>query len=100
MIISGTLLLSLSGFVYAGDSTLDAAIGGGVGGAIGGAVGAEVGGRDGAIIGSAIGAAAGTAVTTKDNKSEHHKHRDTPIRVDVGRSSRFCPPGQAMKGRC
>lgn len=89
--------------VNADSSTLDAAIGGGLGGAAGAAIGNEIGGRDGAIIGGALGGAVGTAVTT-DKKSHHtayrgelryddHAHGGHPV-------SRFCPPGQAKKGRC
>lgn len=101
MIFSGVLLLALSSSGNAGDSTIDAAIGGGAGGAIGGAVGSEVGGRNGAIIGSAIGAAVGTTITTSGDKEDRHHRSDTPVHIDVGgRPSRFCPPGQAMKGRC
>lgn len=101
MILSGVVLLALSSSGNAGDSTIDTAIGGGAGGAIGGAIGSEVGGRDGAIIGSAIGAAVGTTITTSGDKNDRHHRSDTPIRVDVGgHPSRFCPPGQAMKGRC
>jgi outer membrane lipoprotein SlyB len=89
----------------ADNSTLDAAIGGGLGGAAGAAIGNEVGGRNGAIIGGALGGATGAAVTT-DNDSHHsssnneeahhyyyHPEREYP-------ASRFCPPGQAKKGRC
>ncbi len=96
------LLLSATG-ANADSSTLDAAIGGGVGGALGAAIGNEIGGRDAAIIGGALDGAVGTAVTT-DKKSQHtayrgelrydnHTHGGHPV-------SRFCPPGQAKKGRC
>ncbi len=93
----------------AGDNlTLDSAIGGAVGGAIGGAVGAEVGGRDGAIIGAGVGAAAGTAINTKDSDYHHKDGHASEAVHDVvhhssnyhGHKSRFCPPGQAKKGRC
>ena len=93
----------------AGDSTLDAAIGGGIGGATGAAIGNEVGGRDGAIVGGALGAAVGTAVTTDSEQHHSEPHYVTPPREyehheDAHprrhRSYRFCPPGQAKKGRC
>ncbi|MEQ8493195.1 MAG: hypothetical protein RLW42_03140, partial [Gammaproteobacteria bacterium] len=73
--------------------------GGAVGGAIGGAVGAELGGREGAVIGAGVGAAAGTAINTRDHVEverrdgrSHHYFQPAP--------GRFCPPGQAKKGRC
>lgn len=89
--------------VNADNSTLDAAIGGGIGGAAGAAIGNEIGGRDGAIIGGALGGAVGAAVNT----DEKHDHSD-PSKKASYRSeprhaypaSRFCPPGQAKKGRC
>ena len=85
----------------ADDSTLDAAIGGGIGGAAGAAVGNEVGGRDGAILGGALGAAVGAAVAT-DGKPSKVKKVSVPI-YEPSHShpqGRFCPPGQAKKGRC
>ena len=97
-------ILVTSGSVSANDLTVDAAIGGAVGGALGGAVGAELGGREGAIIGAGIGGAAGTAINTRDhadNKSQysegrkHHSHS-----YHAPSQGRFCPPGQAKKGRC
>lgn len=101
-------LLSVSTFsvnsANAGDSTLDAAIGGGLGGAVGAAIGNEVGGRDGAIVGGALGGAAGAAVATEGESRE--KHSRTKHRYEYDESynrhsgSRFCPPGQAKKGRC
>lgn len=97
----------------AGNSTVEAAIGGGIGGAAGAAIGNEVGSRDGAIIGGAIGGAVGTAITTKSNghSSNHHRqiqHRDyderelydvryaphhhhAPLRIPPGH---LPPPGQ------
>jgi hypothetical protein len=71
----GFLLIMISRYLFlsailftavanAGDSTLDAAIGGGLGGAAGAAIGNEVGGREGAIVGGALGAGVGAAVTT------------------------------------
>ena len=104
-------------------STLDAAIGGGIGGAAGAAIGNEIGGRDGAIIGGALGGAVGAAVNT-DNEPRHsttrtktyfrdgypqhvyppRTYRKTHYRGDHPRyvypRYRFCPPGQAKKGRC
>ena len=94
---------------HADSSTLDAAIGGGIGGAAGAAIGHEVGGRDGAIVGGALGGAVGAAVNTDE---AHHDHRPPEKsyynnvnyydRRDYDRppASRFCPPGQAKKGRC
>jgi len=88
----------------ADSSTLDAAIGGGIGGAAGAAIGNEIGGRDGAIVGGALGGAIGTAVNTDEESqytSPHRKmyYRDShPQQEHPG--SRFCPPGQAKKGRC
>jgi phage tail tape-measure protein len=95
-------LLSVALFTTAanaGNSTLDAAIGGGIGGAAGAAIGNEVGGRDGAIIGGALGGAVGAAVTTDSG----HRHDPPPPaqHQDYHAPSRgFCPPGQAKKGRC
>ena len=100
--------------VNADNSTIDAAIGGGLGGAAGAAIGNEIGGRDGAIIGGALGGAVGTAVTTdKEPKQKKRYYRERePERYYREReryyyedhyrhsSSRFCPPGQAKKGRC
>ena len=77
----------------AGSSTLDAAIGGGIGG----------GGREGAIAGSALGAAVGTALNTdaqpRRRSSDTRRHYDEP-RSNGHPHHRFCPPGQAKKGRC
>lgn len=87
--------------VGADGSTIDAAIGGGLGGAAGAAIGNELGGRDGAIVGGALGGAVGTALNTESEP------RQRPSHTDYYRSSpppahndRFCPPGQAKKGRC
>ena len=101
-------LLSVSTFTIssasAGDSTLDAAIGGGLGGAMGAAIGNEVGGRDGAIVGGALGGAAGAAVASDGDSRK--KHTRTKHRYEYDESynrhsgTRFCPPGQAKKGRC
>lgn len=93
----------------AGDATVDAAVGGAIGGAVGGAVGERVGGRDGAVIGAGIGAATGSAIATdRDRERYHDGHRydyDRHDRYDgryaaPGPAGRFCPPGQAKKGRC
>ena len=87
----------------AGSSPLEAAIGGGVGGAAGAAIGNEVGGREGAIAGSALGAAVGTALNTDSQperrSSNARRYYDEP-RSDGHPHKRFCPPGQAKKGRC
>ena len=99
------LLTALSvTLVDADDSTLDAAIGGGLGGAVGAAIGNEVGGRDGAIVGGALGGGIGAAVTTDESsghKDSHHRD-ESYLKGSQNKSSnsRFCPPGQAKKGRC
>lgn len=101
-------LLSASAFsvnsANADDSTLDAAIGGGLGGAVGAAIGNEVGGRDGAIVGGALGGAAGAAVATDGDSGDKHSHTRRQHEYDHyyndHPASRFCPPGQAKKGRC
>jgi len=102
------LLMGISAYAAADNSTLDAAIGGGLGGAAGAAIGNEIGGRDGAILGGALGAAAGTAITTEKGR-DHGKHvpRATSYRGQVmhkshpvGHPGYHCPPGQAKKGRC
>ena len=88
----------------AGSSTLDAAIGGGVGGAAGAAIGNEVGGREGAIAGSALGAAVGTAINTGGQIPSASSQYTTGYQDEEPRYGhphyRFCPPGQAKKGRC
>ena len=105
------VLAAASWTAQAGDLTFDSAVGGAVGGAIGGAVGAELGGRDGAILGAGVGAAAGAALNTREyadgrrysrgddyprqfyyERDRHHHHAPS--------GGRFCPPGQAKKGRC
>lgn len=96
------LLVVLAPSALAGSLTRDAAIGGAVGGALGGAVGAELGGREGAIVGAGIGAAAGTAINTQGYQRPppppiYHDH-DYPSHGHP--EGRFCPPGQAKKGRC
>ena len=96
-------LLSVT-VVNADDSTLDAAIGGGLGGAVGAAIGNELGGREGAIVGGALGGGVGAALTTDDKSDDEEvrgKHVSDAERSHKGHpSSRFCPPGQAKKGRC
>ena len=87
----------------ADSSTLDAAIGGGIGGAAGAAIGNEVGGRKGAIAGSALGAAVGTALNTdaeprSGSLNKYRYYDDAPSNEHP--HYRFCPPGQAKKGRC
>ena len=86
------------------NSTLDAAIGGGIGGAAGAAIGNEVGGREGAIAGSALGAAAGTAINTGGQIPNTSSYNKTSYEDGEPRRGhphyRFCPPGQAKKGRC
>ena len=90
--------------VRAGDMTTDAAIGGAIGGAVGGAVGAQVGGREGAVVGAGIGGAAGAAIATdgdKDPRRDARDYDDRRYEDDRYRQpSKFCPPGQAKKGRC
>lgn len=106
------LTLSAAPFALADDDlTRDAAIGGAVGGALGGVVGAELGGREGAIVGSGVGAAIGTGVST-DGYREHrvryepdyrergHYHQRDYRSYGGHPHGRFCPPGQAKKGRC
>lgn len=96
-------LISTASLAQADNLTLDAAVGGGIGGALGGAAGAELGGRNGAIIGSAAGAAIGTTLNTQGDYPEKREQRHRVIEVERHRyreSSRFCPPGQAKKGRC
>jgi outer membrane lipoprotein SlyB len=88
---------------WAGNQTRDAAIGGALGGAAGAAIGSEVGGREGAIVGAAAGAAIGAAIATKDDKSDQAKGVQPEVIVVHDHDhphGRFCPPGQAKKGRC
>jgi outer membrane lipoprotein SlyB len=88
---------------YADNSTLDAAIGGGIGGAAGAAIGNEVGGRNGAIAGGALGAAVGVAVNTDKQQHSIPAEQSDSYKVrhyEALPATRFCPPGQAKKGRC
>ena len=89
---------------WADDLAKDAAIGGAIGGGLGGAVGAELGGKQGAVIGAGVGAAAGAAIATADDGDEGHDHSASPPAVVVvpraQPQGKFCPPGQAKKGRC
>ena len=84
----------------AGDK-IEAAVGGAAGGAVGAVIGDELGDRNGAIIGAAAGAAIGTAIATSGD-DDNHKKGDGPavVVVDDHPEGRFCPPGQAKKGRC
>lgn len=95
--------------VLADSSTLDAAIGGGIGGAAGAAIGNEVGGRNAAIVGGALGGAVGAAINTDEKHHHSGSYRESDFndvryydRREYDRPSgyRFCPPGQAKKGRC
>ena len=93
------LSLVLATSAHAGNSTLDAAIGGGIGAAIGN----EVGGREGAIVGGALGAA--IATSGSNDKDLHHATPSAEINYEVKPTGRakpgnHCPPGQAKKGRC
>ena len=95
LIISAALMLTAN--AYAGNSTLDAAIGAGVGAAIGN----EVGGREGAIVGGAIGAAVGTSGSDSSNHSHSAPRTEVQINTnEAGHPGYHCPPGQAKKGRC
>jgi outer membrane lipoprotein SlyB len=84
----------------ADDLVKDAAIGGAIGGAVGGAVGAEVGGKQGAVVGAGVGAAAGAAIATQNDGDGHHARTPEVVFVPAPQQGRFCPPGQAKKGRC
>jgi outer membrane lipoprotein SlyB len=88
---------------FAGDDTVKAAVGGGVGGAVGAAVGEELGDRKGAIIGGAIGGAVGAAIATDGNDQKERSSAPVHVVVEHGHGhpqGKFCPPGQAKKGRC
>ena len=104
LIILMAISVSAATMVNAGNSTVDAAIGGGIGGAAGAAIGNEVGGREGAIAGSALGAAVGTAINTGGQVPTGSSLNEPYYQDDEPRGGhphyRFCPPGQAKKGRC
>ena len=90
----------LASTAAADDLVQDAAIGGAIGGALGGAVGAEVGGKQGAVVGAGVGAAAGAAIATQNDHDGHHANAPEVVVVPAPQQGRFCPPGQAKKGRC
>jgi len=103
------LMALITSTANAGNSTLEAAIGGGIGGASGAAIGNEVGGREGAIVRGALGAAVGTTVTTDSEQHHSESHQVTPPREyehherahsEDHPSYRFCLPGQRKKGQC
>jgi hypothetical protein len=98
------MLMSLHGSsVWAGDQSLDAAVGGALGGGLGAFVGSELGGRSGAILGGGLGGAAGAAIATDDDRGGRYVRPPrgyAPSGVWYAPPSRFCPPGQAKKGRC
>ena len=99
-----TLGCAFTSAAMAEDTVKDAAIGGAIGGALGGAVGAEVDGKKGAIIGAGVGAAAGAAIATQGDGDHHDGHKASgtvvAVPVEVEEEGKFCPPGQAKKGRC
>jgi outer membrane lipoprotein SlyB len=97
------ILLAVCGLSFGGhadDMTKDAAIGGGVGGAVGAAIGAEIADREGAIVGAALGAAAGTAIATDEYQPKVSAAPYADYTVVIRPESKYCPPGQAKKGRC
>jgi hypothetical protein len=98
-------LLVLTTAASADDQSVRAAVGGGLGGAAGAYVGSELGGRSGAIVGGAVGAAAGTALATEPTQPQGRVVYPAyppppPVHYGPSHPSRFCPPGQAKKGRC
>ena len=107
----GAGLLSFSLTAVADDDKVEAAIGGGVGGAVGAVIGEELGDKEGAIIGAGVGAAVGAAIAIDEDEDKKdgvdvdvdHPH-DVSVEIGVVESGhpkgRFCPPGQAKKGRC
>jgi hypothetical protein len=97
IVLSACLFVAPS---WSDEMVTDAAIGGGIGGAVGGAVGAEVGGREGAIVGAGVGAAAGAAIATDEHAQPQRQPPANVAVVTVHPEARFCPPGQAKKGRC
>ena len=103
--VFGTMLIATTLALPAwADDSVDAAIGGGIGGAIGAVIGNEVGGSDGAILGGALGGAGGAAIATDDDRDyrrDDYRYGDHHRAHDGHRGQgRFCPPGQAKKGRC
>lgn len=89
--------------VWAGDQSLDAAVGGALGGGLGAFVGSELGGRSGAILGGGLGGAAGAAIATDGDRRPRYARppgESAPSGLWYAPPSRFCPPGQAKKGRC
>ena len=84
---------------FAGDK-VEAAVGGAAGGAVGAVIGDELGDRNGAIIGAAAGAAIGVAIATDGDDKDHKGDGPAVVVVDDHPDGRFCPPGQAKKGRC
>ena len=89
--------LAIAAPTFAGNQSVDAALGGAVGGGLGALVGNEIGGRNGAIVGGALGGAAGAAVATEDQHKRSSRYARPYGYVPPGH---FCPPGQAKKGRC
>ncbi len=99
------LLLAIAMVASADDESVRAAVGGGLGGAAGAYVGSELGGRSGAVVGGALGAAAGTALATEPAQPQGRVVYPSyppppPAYYGPAHPSRFCPPGQAKKGRC
>ena len=100
--------------LHADDQSVDAALGGAVGGGLGALIGNELWGRSGAITGGALGAGAGAAVATDDYRRYGYPRPPydggyvpygsgyLPFDRSYGYRppGRFCPPGQARKGRC
>ncbi|MGD8417078.1 MAG: hypothetical protein PVH91_08475 [Pseudomonadales bacterium] len=93
------LALLLGAQASSADDKVKAAIGGGAGGAIGAVIGEELGDRNGAIIGAAAGGAIGAAIAT-DGDDHHDNDHTRVVVVEDHPEGRFCPPGQAKKGRC
>ena len=97
-ILAALVIVFGSPAVQAGDK-VDAAVGGAAGGAIGAVIGDELGDRNGAIVGAAAGAAIGAAIATSGD--DYDERKSTVVVIDNGHpDERFCPPGQAKKGRC
>lgn len=92
------------GTAWAGNQSLDAAVGGALGGGLGALVGNEVGGRTGAIVGGGLGAAAGAAIATDDEDGPRYARprydEGPPAGGWYGPGRKGCPPGLAMQGRC